>query len=146
MKDAGGEDGHRNIEISPEASSLIACADRGLLVMMLAQFIDNARKYSTPGTPIRIAARQGRAETLISVHNLGPVIPIEDRERIFERFYRSPAAKDSIAGTGIGLSVVRKAAEAHGGHVWAISDEREGTTFYLSLPIVPGENKLGRKL
>ena len=68
------------------------------------------------------------------MHNLGPTIPIEDRERIFDRFYRSPDLNDSIPGTGIGLSVVRKAAEAHHGHVWVISDDKEGTTFFVSLP------------
>jgi two-component system sensor histidine kinase KdpD len=145
MRDAANENGDPRIQIAPEAGALSVCADRGLLAMILAQFIDNARKYSTPGTPIGIAAREGRAETLISVHNFGPVIPIEDRERIFERFYRSPSLKDSIAGTGIGLSVVRKAAEAHRGHVWVISDEREGTTFFLSLPNGPDQSKPGRK-
>jgi len=69
------------------------------------------------------------------VHNFGSRIRIEDRERIFERFYRSPELKDSVPGTGIGLSVVRKAAEAHHGHVWVISDEKSGTTFSLSLPM-----------
>jgi signal transduction histidine kinase len=56
------------------------------------------------------------------------------RERIFERFYRAPDLKDAVLGAGIGLSVVRKAAEAHHGHVWAISNDKEGTTFFLSLP------------
>jgi two-component system sensor histidine kinase KdpD len=69
------------------------------------------------------------------VHNVGSTIRIEDRERIFERFYRSPELKDAVHGTGIGLSVVRNAAEAHHGHVWVISDYKEGTTFFLSLPM-----------
>jgi two-component system sensor histidine kinase KdpD len=110
-------------------------ADRGLLAMILAQYIDNALKYSTAGTPIVISARASQTEFLISVHNFGSTIRIEDRERIFERFYRSSDLKDAVPGTGIGLSVVRKAAEAHHGHVWVISDEKEGTRFYLSLPI-----------
>jgi len=108
-------------------------ADRELLAMILTQYIDNARKYSTAGTPIEIAARARHSEILISVHNFGSTIRIEDRERIFERFYRSKESKDAVPGTGIGLSVVRKAAEAHHGHVWVISDNKEGTTFYLSL-------------
>jgi two-component system sensor histidine kinase KdpD len=103
--------------------------------MILAQYIDNARKYSTAGTPIEIAARASHSEVLISVHNFGSTIRIEDRERIFERFYRSPELKDAVPGTGIGLSVARKAAEAHHGHVWVISDDTEGTTFFFSLPM-----------
>jgi two-component system sensor histidine kinase KdpD len=124
-----------SIQIEVEDPSLAVCADRGLLAMILAQYVDNARKYSAAGTPIAIAARASHSEVLISVHNFGSTIRIEDRERIFERFYRSPGSKDAAPGTGIGLSVVRKAAEAHHGHVWVISDDKEGTTFFLSLPM-----------
>ena len=122
------------VKVVMEDPGLAVNVDRALLEMILAQYIDNARKYSTPNTPIEIATRKNRSEVLISVHNFGSTIRIEDRERIFDRFYRSPDLKDSVPGTGIGLSVVRKAAEAHHGHVWAISDEKEGTTFFLSLP------------
>jgi two-component system sensor histidine kinase KdpD len=122
------------IAIAVEDSALTVLADRALLAMILVQFIDNARKYSTPNTPIQIAARRGHAEVIISVHNFGSTIQIEDRERIFDRFYRAPQLKDSIPGTGIGLSAARKAAEAHHGHVWVISDDKEGTTFFFSLP------------
>jgi len=127
-------EGERNsIQVAVEDPSLTVRADRELLAMILTQYIDNARKYSTAGTPIEIAARARHSEILISVHNFGSTIRIEDRERIFERFYRSKESKDAVPGTGIGLSVVRKAAEAHHGHVWVISDNKEGTTFYLSL-------------
>jgi two-component system sensor histidine kinase KdpD len=124
-----------NIRIAVEDSSLTVRVDRGLLAMILAQYIDNARKYSAAGTPITIAARAGQSEVIFSVRNFGPTIRIEDRERIFERFYRSPGSKDAAPGTGIGLSVARKAAEAHHGHVWVISDDKEGTTFFFSLPM-----------
>jgi len=124
-----------NIQVAVEDPSLTVRADRVLLTMILAQYLDNARKYSTAGTPITIAARVSKTDFLISVHNFGSTIRIEDRERVFERFYRSPELKDTVPGTGIGLSVVRKAAEAHHGHVWVISDDKNGTTFFLSLPI-----------
>jgi two-component system sensor histidine kinase KdpD len=122
------------IDVLVDEPALTVPVDRTLAAMILTQFIDNARKYSTPDTPIGIMARKGQAEVVISVHNFGSTIQIEDRERIFERFYRSPKVRDSIPGTGIGLSAVRKAAEAHHGHVWVISDDSEGTTFFLSLP------------
>jgi two-component system sensor histidine kinase KdpD len=127
--------GRNSIHVAIEDSSLTVRADRELLAMILTQYIDNARKYSTAETPIEIAARVRNSEIIISVHNFGSIIRIEDRERIFERFYRSPDLKDAVPGTGVGLSVVRKAAEVHHGHVWVISDSREGTTFYLSLPM-----------
>jgi two-component system sensor histidine kinase KdpD len=124
-----------SIQVAVEDTSLTVRADHGLLAMILTQYIDNARKYSKAGTPIAIAAHASRSEVIISVQNFGSTIRIEDRERIFERFYRSPELKDVVQGTGIGLSVVRKAAEAHHGHVWVISDEKEGTTFFFSLPM-----------
>jgi two-component system sensor histidine kinase KdpD len=122
------------IEIAVEDPELAICVDRGLVAMILVQYIDNARKYSARGTPIRIAAQASQAEVVISVHNFGSTVRNEDQERIFDRFYRAADLKDSVPGTGIGLSVAKKAAEAHHGHVWVNSDEREGTTFFLSLP------------
>jgi two-component system, OmpR family, sensor histidine kinase KdpD len=117
-----------------DAPELSVSVNRGLLGMIVTQYIDNARKYSTPDTPITIAGRKSLTDVVISVHNFGSTVRIEDRERIFDRFYRASDVVDSIPGTGIGLSVVRKAAEAHHGHVWVISDEQEGTTFFVSLP------------
>ena len=128
-------DEERNaVKVAVKDAALSIRADRGLLAMILAQYVDNARKYSNPGTKIEIAAQQSHTEVLLSVHNIGSTIRIEDRERIFERFYRAPDSMATVSGTGIGLSVVKKAAEAHHGHVWVVSDEQEGTTFFLSLP------------
>lgn len=115
--------------------AIAAPVDRSLLTMILQQYVDNALKYSTPGTTIEIAMRKSRGEVVISVHNFGSRIRLEDRERVFERFYRGADLGESAPGTGVGLSVVRKAAEAHHGHVWVISDEQDGTTFFLSLPM-----------
>jgi two-component system sensor histidine kinase KdpD len=129
------EDAKDRIEVTVDDPTLTLCVDRKLLGMVLTQYIDNARKYSAPHTPIRVAARKSESEVIISVQNVGSTVRIEDRERIFDRFYRASDSRDSVPGTGIGLSVVKKAAEAHSGHVWVISDEEEGTTFYFSVPI-----------
>jgi two-component system sensor histidine kinase KdpD len=132
---ANSDEPDRNVmQVVVEDPALSVRADRGLFAMILSQFIDNAQKYSPEGSPITISARGSKNDVLVSVHNVGSTIRIEDRERIFERFYRSSETKDSVSGTGIGLSVVKKAAEALHGHVWVISDEVEGTTFYFSLP------------
>jgi two-component system sensor histidine kinase KdpD len=132
------EEEQERIKFDLDDPVLSVQVDHELLAMIVTQYVDNALKYSPRGTPIEIGARRSHTEVLISVHNLGSIIRIEDRERVFDRFYRSSDQKDTVSGTGIGLSVVRKAAEAHHGHVWVISDEREGTTFFLSLPTATG--------
>ena len=123
------------IEVRVDESARDARPDHELVSMVLAQYIDNARKYSAPGTPIKVTARMSKGELVISVHNLGSNVRIEDRERIFDRFYRAMDSARAIPGTGIGLSIVRKAAEARHGHVWVVSDAKEGTIFFLSLPV-----------
>jgi two-component system, OmpR family, sensor histidine kinase KdpD len=113
---------------------LVLCCDRQLMVMLLTQYIDNACKYSIYGTTITIRAAQSKAEVIFSVHGFGPVIPMADRERIFDRYYRSSNSSNRAAGTGIGLSVAKRAAMIHGGYVWVTSDEDEGTTFFAAIP------------
>jgi two-component system sensor histidine kinase KdpD len=122
------------VEVAVTEPGLTIEGDSELLSMALVQFLDNAAKYSYPGMAVKVAAWESHAEVLMSVHNYGPAIPISDRERIFQRFYRSDGSRDMAAGTGIGLSTVKMAAEAHRGHAWVISDAQEGTTFFLSLP------------
>jgi two-component system sensor histidine kinase KdpD len=121
----------------PDDGLVLHC-DRQLMVMLLTQYIDNACKYSIFGTTITIRAVQDRAEIIFSVHSYGPVIPIADRERIFDRYYRSTthpgAHSNRAAGTGIGLSVAKRVALIHGGYVWVTSDEVEGTTFFAAIP------------
>jgi len=77
------------------------------------------------------------------VHSYGPVIPIEDRERIFNRYYRSSTSANRASGTGIGLSVARRVAQIHGGYVWVTSDEDEGTTFYAAIPAPAAKRSAG---
>jgi len=125
--------GHPVVVAVPDHNLTIR-GDRDLLSMALVQYLDNAAKYSFAGTKVKVAAWESHSEVLISVHNFGPAIPITDRERIFQRFFRSEGTMHLAAGTGIGLSTVKMAAEAHQGHVWVISNANEGTTFFLSLP------------
>jgi two-component system sensor histidine kinase KdpD len=113
---------------------LVVCCDRRLMVMLLTQYIDNACKYSIFGTTITIRVVHANAEAIFSVHSFGPLIPMADRERIFNRYYRSATRSNRAAGTGIGLSVAKRVAQIHGGYVWVTSDEVEGTTFFAAIP------------
>jgi len=114
--------------------NLILCCDRRLMTMLLTQYIDNACKYAIYGTTITIRAVQSKNEVIFSVHSFGPVIPMADRERIFDRYYRSSNSSNRAAGTGIGLSVAKRAATIHNGYVWVTSDQDEGNTFFAAIP------------
>ena len=122
------------VAIKLEDDDLVLNCDRQLMVMLLTQYIDNACKYSIFGTTITIKVVRARAEAIFSVHSYGPVIPMADRERIFNRYYRSSTQSNRAAGTGIGLSVAKRVAVIHGGYVWVTSEEVEGTTFFAAIP------------
>jgi two-component system, OmpR family, sensor histidine kinase KdpD len=120
------------IQLNPHLKTI--WADKQLFKMALTQLLDNAAKYSCPGSSITIEGAQEPAEILISVRNEGSFIPSEEREKIFERFYRSPGSNRKAPGTGIGLSVVKQVTESHFGRAWVSSDTQTGTTFFVSLP------------
>jgi two-component system sensor histidine kinase KdpD len=134
LEEQGGRMAGHPVEIKVPDPQLTVHGDRELLSMALAQYLDNAAKYSYSGAAVQVSAWESHSEVIISVHNSGPAIPITDRDRIFQRFFRSEGTAHLAAGTGIGLSTVKMAAEAHQGHVWVISNANEGTTFFLSLP------------
>ncbi|HWZ51547.1 MAG TPA: ATP-binding protein [Granulicella sp.] len=109
-------------------------ADQQLLQMALFQLFDNAAKYGSPDSTITVGVKEEAAEVLIRVCNQGSFIAPEEKDKIFQRFYRSPGSDHKASGTGIGLSVVRRISEAHHGRVWVESDRESGTTFFLALP------------
>ncbi len=125
------------IKIVLSRDDLSVYCDRSLLVALLTQYVDNAGKYANVGTTITIQAAEDAKDIVFAVHSFGPVIPTADYERIFDRYYRCSGSDNKAPGTGIGLSVAKRTAQAQGGHVWVTSDIRKGTTFYASLPIAP---------
>jgi two-component system sensor histidine kinase KdpD len=126
--------GAHPINLQPKMQRSTVWADRQLLKMALFQLLDNADKYGSPGSSITIDVQEEQAETLISIKNEGSFIPPDEREKIFNRFYRSPGSDRRASGTGIGLSVVKRITEAHQGRAWVNSDQHAGTTFFLALP------------
>jgi len=124
----------RRVSVPDSATNLEVYGDREILTTALEQLIDNAAKYSTPGSPISVTAEENLGEMIIAVHNEGPPIRPDDRERIFERFYRAGESRHRAPGTGLGLSIAKKAVEAHGGRTWVVSEERTGTRFFFAVP------------
>jgi two-component system sensor histidine kinase MprB len=102
--------------------------DPVLLERAVSNLLDNAVKYSPEGAPIEVIVRDG--EVIVADH--GPGVAAEDLPRIFDRFYRAAASR-SKPGAGLGLAIVREAAEAHGGHA-TVESSPDGARFKLTLP------------
>ncbi len=107
--------------------------DPRLLRLAIFNLLDNALKHGPEGAPVELRASRDGSEIRIRVSDLGPGIPEAQRQRIFERYYRVGGLDAAAAAGGLGLSVVRWAAEAHGGCV-AVLDSERGTTFEVRLP------------
>jgi signal transduction histidine kinase len=127
-----------DIETSVVATAI---ADRGEVYEALANIIDNAIKYA-PGSPIRVESsvrHEGVVE--ISVADEGPGIPPEDREAIFERFFRG-ASRGEIEGSGLGLAIAKRAIERAGGTLRLDSSVTRGTRFVIALRAERGASLL----
>lgn len=114
-------------------------ADRNHLVQILTNLVDNALKYTPPGGQVWVAARVRRVESEpmleIGVGDSGTGIPAEERESVFERFYRGSNNAASTTGTGLGLAIVRELMQQHGGSVTLRSQEGRGSIFTLRFPL-----------
>jgi signal transduction histidine kinase len=115
---------------------LVVPADPGALRQMLLNLLDNAVKYGPAGQEVRVGATRDNGSARLWVDDGGPGIPRADRERVWERFWRLERDRGSaIAGSGIGLAVVRELADLHHGRAW-IDDVGPdgGTRVVIELP------------
>jgi two-component system, OmpR family, sensor kinase len=113
--------------------------DRGLVEQLLWNLVDNAVKFSRPGSTVDVMVAPARDGLEIEVADRGPGIPEGHQARIFDRFYRVDPARTSseAGGTGLGLAIVRAIAETHGGSVAVRNREDGGALFSVTLPSVP---------
>ncbi len=118
------------------AENLVAVVNAGLVEQALLNLLDNAVKYSPPGSRIHISAEAWEGMAVFRVKDSGPGIPPRDLSHIFERFYRVDKARSRTSGgTGLGLAIVRHIALIHGGTVSVSSELGHGSTFMFSIPI-----------
>jgi signal transduction histidine kinase len=128
----------RGLTVRMELAEEAVEAEREGLREALANLVENAVKFSRDGGgTITIGARREGDEAILSVADTGIGFDMKYHDRIFRIFERLHR-QEEYAGTGVGLAIVRKVAERHGGRAWAQSEPGKGSTFYLALPAGAG--------
>jgi two-component system phosphate regulon sensor histidine kinase PhoR len=117
------------------SQQIFVWADQSYVRQALLNLLDNAVKYNVERGAISVSLKKSGSLALFRIANTGPEIPKDREERIFERFYRAdPSRASDVVGSGLGLSICREIALAHGGNIWLEPDEPGWTAFVLALP------------
>ena len=122
------------IETTLDLADPMVRADEKLLRHILTNLISNAVKYSPPGMPVQFRVSRDHGEAVFEVADRGRGIPLEDQPRLFEAFHRARNVGQT-PGTGLGLVIVKRGVDLHGGRIAFTSEEGKGTTFSVRLPI-----------
>ncbi len=126
------EDGRLTLSCNvPDAIHVIG--DTPMIQRMLSNLLDNAIKYTPPGGTVNIVAAENHKQVTVEVKDNGVGISCKDLSRIFERFYRCDESR-SRSGVGLGLSLARTIARAHGGDITVVSAPNKGSVFTVTLP------------
>ena len=109
-------------------------ADGAMMEKVVSNLLENAGKYSKPGSPITISAEETTDTVLLSIADQGAGIEPSEQALIFERFYRGRSQAHGTPGTGMGLAISRAIIEAHGGAIGVTSQPGRGSVFTLRMP------------
>jgi two-component system sensor histidine kinase KdpD len=132
----------RPVDIRIDAS-VVARVDNVLFEQVLVNLLENAAKYTPPGSPIDVSAGVVDEELVVEVADRGPGVPAVERAAIFDKFHRGPS-DSSKGGVGLGLTICRAIVAAHGGKIWVEGRDGGGAVFKLALPTegAPPMNRL----
>jgi len=112
--------------------------DPDRLIQVLWNLLENANKYASPRSSIKVETRWTGTEVLIGVADRGPGIPAGEREKIFQHFYRLDRDyRAHTQGSGLGLAICRGIVQAHGGRIWVEDRPGGGSIFRIALPLPP---------
>lgn len=118
------------------ASRVVVSVDRFVLREAITNIVDNAIKYSPPGSTIDVRVRADGDQAIVAVGDEGPGIAAEHRERVFDRFFRLDEGRPrDSGGTGLGLAIAKWAVEINGGHVTVEERPTGGSVFRIVLPV-----------
>jgi len=128
-----GADRVVNTSINP--ADMVISTDRPKLAQALGNLLDNAAKFSPPGTAIDVNTEITNDELVLSVRDRGPGISPEHWSRVFERFYKVDRARTREAGgVGLGLAITKHLVQVLGGRIWTATARDGGQVFYIALP------------
>jgi signal transduction histidine kinase/DNA-binding response OmpR family regulator len=147
---------NHDLQLSVAEDPLMVDGDEFRLSQALTNLIGNAIKYSPAGGTIEIAARRSddppsrpaeipaSSFAMITVSDQGIGIPQDVQDRLFQRFFRAPNTKGRISGMGLGLYITREIIQRHGGYLWVESEEGNGSTFGIALPLATAASPDGQ--
>ncbi len=128
------EEGQLDVNIQLGESKLYVWADQDRISQVITNLIDNAVKFTPPGGELKIWTQSAGNKVYVSIADTGEGIPVEDQPYVFERFFKvDKSHSQSKAGTGIGLSIVKRIISQHGENITLQSVPGKGTTFTFSL-------------
>lgn len=133
-----------NYTLELPATPLRLLADPRKITQVIDNLLGNAAKYSTAGTSIRLNARPGDGCCTIEVIDAGIGMAPEHLTLAFDKFFRADTSNTAREGLGLGLTIARNIAQAHGGRIWLESTPGQGTTAFLQLPCVVQPSPAGK--
>ena len=114
----------------------LIAGDRARIAQLLDNLVSNALKFTPEGGRVDVRVRALKNRAVLEVRDSGMGIPSSEQEFLFQRFFRtSTATEQAIQGTGLGLAISKAIVEAHSGRITVASEEGEGTTFHVTLPL-----------
>lgn len=124
---------------------VLAWADSRWTEQVVDNLLSNALKFTPKGGRVTVRARNRGDWVSICVEDTGPGISPQDRDRVFEKFYRAPPKKGdpNPPGTGLGLAIAKSIVDKHGGEIWVESEPGQGSKFFFVLPVAKGREGLG---
>lgn len=122
-----------DLQVAADDEALVA-GHATLLESAIRNLISNALKFTDAGQPVRVSVSSGSGACVVMVEDSGPGIPVSERERVFDPFFRGGEARTSHDGFGLGLPILRRVARAHGGEVQLSESPLGGARFELRLP------------
>ncbi len=133
----GARNPDRAVEVAGERPRAIVEGDDTYITLLLENLLNNAVKYSPPGSPVQVEITTSGREVMVEVLDRGIGLDHVDCERLFEPFFRAESARTAASGLGIGLALCQRIVAALGGRIWARPRDGGGAAVGFALPVAP---------